>query len=177
MNEASSETEPQTQSHPRYGSQRKQASPEPLQRPAPEAYWLERKQYLANIRAIPELRRRYAKALLIYLLRRFLWSFGFFPIFIAFWVPLVMSWFDPVVMVTNLLPSLKSFVNANPEVQAHTEQTILMAWLSIGFFFAVFDFVLTPFKSPYQYEADVHMRIWEERQTSDKAEKRGEAES
>lgn len=133
----------------------------------PEAYWHERKQYLANIKGIPELRRRYLRSMLIYLLRRFLWSFGFFPVFIAFWVPFVLSWFNPVVMVTDLLPSLQAFVNANPEVQAHTEQTLIIAWLSIGFFFAVFDLVLTPFKSPYEYEADVHMRAWEQRYLED----------
>ncbi len=138
----------------------------------PEAYWFERKQYLADIRGIPELRRRYMKALLIYLLRRFLWSFGFFPIFIAFWVPLVLAWFNPVVMVTNLLPHLQAFVNANPEVQAHTEQTLVIAWVSIGFFFAVFDLVLTPFKSPYEYEADVHMRAWEHQHDQDDMQNR-----
>ena len=133
--------------------------------PAVEAYWVERKTYLEQIKGIPELRRRYWRAALIYLLRRFLWCFGFFPIFIAFWVPFVLSWFNPVVMVTNLLPSLENFVNANPEVQAGTEQTLLIAWVSIGFIFAVFDFVLTPFKSPYEYEADVHMRAWEQQQS------------
>ncbi|WP_227519916.1 DUF2189 domain-containing protein [Mangrovitalea sediminis] len=132
--------------------------------PVLEAYWVERKRYLEHIRKVPELRRRNIRATLIYLLRRFLWSFGFFPIFIAFWVPLVLSWFNPVVMVTRAMPSLQAFINANPEVQANTEQTLFIAWLSIGFIFAVFDLVLTPFKSPYEYEADVHMRAWEQEQ-------------
>lgn len=143
----------------------------PLQHsPALEAYWVERKRYLEHIRKVPELRRRNIRAVLIYLLRRFLWSFGFFPIFIAFWIPLVLSWFNPVVMVTRAMPSLQAFINANPEVQANTEQTLFIAWLSIGFIFAVFDLVLTPFKSSYEYEADVHMRAWEQLQKRQRQE-------
>lgn len=126
------------------------------------AYWAERRQYLERIRKVPEIRRRYMKAGLIYLVRRILWSFGFFPVFLAFWLPLVMASFNPVVMVSDLLPLLHDFVNANPEVQANTLSTLTIAWLSIGFFFLVFDFVLTPFKSPYQYEADVYMKAWEQ---------------
>ena len=127
-----------------------------------EAYWVERKRYLQAIKKIPELKKRYLKAILIYLLRRFLWSFTFFPVFIAFWVPLVLNRFNPVAMVQNLLPSLQAFVDANPQSQAATIETLFIAWFSIGFAFAVFDFILTPFKSPYEYEADVHMRTWEE---------------
>ncbi len=130
--------------------------------PRLEAYWLERKRYLEEIRGIPELRRRYFKALGIYLLRRFLWSFGFFPVFLGFWIPLVFSHFNPVAMVDAALPHLEEFVNATAQVQANTIETLLLSWLSIGFLFAVFDLVLTPFKSPYEYEADVHMRAWEE---------------
>lgn len=126
------------------------------------AYWLERRDYLARVRKAPELRQRYWRAIAIYTLRRTLWSFGFFPVFIAFWVPLVLSSFNPVVMINEVLPALESFVGANPEVQANTISTLVIAWLSVGFFFLVFDFVLTPFKSPYQYEADVHMRAWEQ---------------
>jgi len=132
--------------------------------PELEPYWIERRRYLQKVRGIPELRKRYAKAMAIYLLRRFLWSFGFFPVFIAFWVPLVLHWFNPVAMVANLLPALEAFVAATPQSQAATVNTLIIAWLSIGFIFAVFDLVLTPFKSPYEYEADVHMRAWEQRQ-------------
>lgn len=132
-------------------------------RPAPgiAAYWAERRHYLENIRKVPELRQKFVQALAIYILRRALWSFGFFPVFIAFWVPFVLVSFNPVVLVGELLPALESFLNANPEVQANTISTLVIAWLSIGFFFLVFDFVLTPFRSPYQYEADVYMRAWE----------------
>ncbi len=137
------------------------------QNPAAAAYWARRRQFLKDIRNVPELRRRYWRALAIYALRRVLWSFGFFPLFIAFWVPLVMASFNPVVMVAELLPSLQTFVNANPEVQANTISTLMIAWLSVGFFFLVFDFVLTPFKSPYQYEADVYMRSWERQHNLD----------
>lgn len=126
-----------------------------------EAYWLERKKYLQELKKIPELKIRYAKALAIYLLRRLLWSFAFFPIFIAFWVPFVLSRFNLVAMVSEWLPTLQSFVQSDPQAQAATMETLVIAWFSIGFTFAVFDMVLTPFKSPYEYEADVHMRAWE----------------
>lgn len=130
--------------------------------PELEAYWVERKRYLQKIRTIPELRRRYAKAGLSYLFRRLLWSFGFFPLFLGFWIPLVVARFNPVAMVQDLLPRLETFVAASPQVQATSVETLLVVWLSVGFIFAIFDFVLTPFKSPYEYEADVHMRAWEQ---------------
>ncbi|WP_421844553.1 hypothetical protein [Marinobacter algicola] len=131
---------------------------------APEvaAYWAERRRYLERIRRVPEVRQRYWRAIGMYLLRRLLWSFGFFPVFIAFWVPFVLSSFNPVVMASDLIPLLEGFVDANPEIQANTLSTLVIAWASIGFFFLVFDFVLTPFKSPYEYEADVYMRSWEQ---------------
>lgn len=128
--------------------------------PALEPYWIERRRYIARIRSIPELRRRYFRAMAVYLLRRFLWSFGFFPVFLAFWLPLVMARFNPVALVNDALPRLQHFVESNPEVQAYTLESLFTAWLSVGFLFAVFDLVLTPFKSPYEYEADVHMRAW-----------------
>lgn len=127
------------------------------------AYWAERGHYLASVRKVPEVRQRYRRAVAIYALRRALWSFGFFPVFIAVWVPLVMSSFNPVVLANDVIPALQAFVGANPEVQANTISTLVIAWLSVGFFFLIFDFVLTPFRSPYQYEADVHMRAWHQR--------------
>lgn len=141
--------------------------PQPAQAPTPHAtdvaaYWAERRLYLERIRKVPEMRQRYWRAMAIYLLRRVMWSFGFFPIFLAFWLPLVLASFNPVVMVGDLLPLLHQFVDSNPEVQANTLSTLTIAWFSVGFFFLVFDFVLTPFKSPYQYEADVYMRAWEQ---------------
>ncbi|MFN2360949.1 MAG: hypothetical protein ABR522_07710 [Marinobacter sp.] len=131
---------------------------------APEVatYWAERRRYLERIHRVPEIRQRYWRAIGIYLLRRLLWSFGFFPVFLAFWIPFVLSSFNPVVMASDLIPLLEGFVDANPEVQANTISTLVIAWGSVGFFFLVFDFVLTPFKSPYQYEADVYMRSWEQ---------------
>jgi hypothetical protein len=133
-----------------------------IQAPEVAAYWAERRRYLENIRRVPEVRQRFWRAVSIYLLRRVLWSFGFFPVFIAFWLPFVLSSFNPVVMATDLIPLLQSFVQANPEEQATTLSTLAIAWASIGFFFLVFDFVLTPFKSPYEYEADVYMQSWEQ---------------
>jgi len=126
------------------------------------AYWAERRRYLERIRRVPEIRQRYWRAIGMYMIRRVLWSFGFFPVFIAFWVPFVLSSFNPVVMASDLIPLLEGFVDANPEIQANTLSTLVIAWASIGFFFLVFDFVLTPFKSPYDYEADVYMRSWEQ---------------
>lgn len=131
---------------------------------APEvaAYWAERRRYLERVRKVPEIRQRFWREVAIYLLRRLLWSFGFFPIFIAFWIPFVLSSFNPVVMAADLIPLLQDFVDSNPEVQATTISTLAIAWTSIGFIFLVFDFVLTPFRSPYEYEADVYMRSWEQ---------------
>ncbi|RMF19096.1 MAG: hypothetical protein D6758_02750 [Gammaproteobacteria bacterium] len=129
-----------------------------------EAYWVERQRYIQEIRKIPEIRRRFYKELLIYALRRILWSFLFFPVFIAFWVPLVLSGFNPVILVQGLMPRLQEFLEAAPQTQAANIEMLVVAWLSIGFAFAVFDLILTPFRSPYTYEADVHMRVWEELQ-------------
>jgi hypothetical protein len=132
------------------------------QAPEVAAYWAERRRYLERIRKSPEVRQRFWREVAIYFARRLLWSFGFFPIFMAFWVPLVLSSFNPVVMASDLIPLLQDFVSANPEVQATTLSTVAMAWVSVGFFFLIFDFVLTPFRSPYEYEADVYMRAWEQ---------------
>ncbi|ERS81260.1 hypothetical protein Q672_08070 [Marinobacter sp. EVN1] len=139
-------------------------SPEKSHIDAPEvaAWWAERRQYLERIRKVPEIRQRFWREVAIYLLRRVLWSYGFFPIFIAFWLPFVLASFNPVVMAGDLIPLLQEFVNSNPEEQATTISTLMIAWLSIGSFFLIFDFVLTPFRSPYQYEADVYMKSWEQ---------------
>ncbi len=127
-----------------------------------EAYWHERKTYLRALAGLPEMRQRYARAVGVYLLRRFLWSFAFFPIFLAFWIPLILSRFNPVAMIQSILPNLQNFVNADPQQQAASIETFVIAWLSVGITFAVFDLILTPFQSPYDYEADVHMRAWTE---------------
>ncbi|MAL32485.1 MAG: hypothetical protein CMG84_03425 [Marinobacter sp.] len=139
-------------------------SPDKSHIDAPEvaAWWAERRQYLERIRKVPEIRQRFWREVAIYLLRRVLWSYGFFPIFIAFWLPFVLASFNPVVMAGDLIPMLQEFVNSNPEEQATTISTLTIAWLSIGSFFLIFDFVLTPFRSPYQYEADVYMKSWEQ---------------
>ncbi|PCM45415.1 hypothetical protein [Marinobacter sp. ANT_B65] len=132
------------------------------QAPEVAAYWAERRRYLERIRKSPEVRQRFWREVAIYLARRLLWSFGFFPVFMAFWVPLVLSSFNPVVLASDLIPLLEDFVNSNPEVQATMLSTFAIAWASVGFFFLIFDFVLTPFKSPYEYEADVYMKAWEQ---------------
>src|SRR5690554_999407 len=137
-------------------------TPKHIDAPEVAAWWAERRQYLERIRKVPEIRQRFWREVAIYLLRRLLWSFGFFPIFIAFWLPFVLSSFNPVVMASDMIPLLQGFVNSNPEQQATTISTLTIAWLSIGSFFLVFDFVLTPFRSPYQYEADVYMKSWEQ---------------
>jgi hypothetical protein len=107
------------------------------------AYWDERRRYLKSIRKTPAVRHHYWRAMALYLLRRVLWSFGFFPVFFAFWIPLVLAQFNPVVLANDTL------------------STLVIAWASIGCFFLIFDFVLSPFQSPYEYEADVYMRAWE----------------
>ncbi|PSF05404.1 hypothetical protein C7H09_15505 [Marinobacter fuscus] len=141
-----------------------QRTPDNRQIEAPEvaAWWAERRQYLERIRKVPELRQKFWREALFYIIRRLLWSFGFFPVFIAFWLPFVLASFNPVVMANDLIPLLQAFIDSNPEQQANSISTLLIAWLSIGSFFLVFDFVLTPFRSPYQYEADVYMKSWEQ---------------
>lgn len=132
------------------------------QTPEIAAYWEERRRYLESIRKSPDVRQRFWREVALYLARRLLWSFGFFPVVMAFWIPLVLSSFNPVVMASAMIPLLQDFVNSNPEIQATTLSTLGIAWASIGFFFLVFDFVLTPFRSPFEYEADVYMRTWEQ---------------
>lgn len=103
------------------------------QAPEVAAYWAERRRYLERIRKSPEVRQRFWREVIIYLARRLLWSFGFFPIFMAFWVPFVLASFNPVVMASDLIPLLQDFVGANPEVQATTLSTLAIAWASVGF--------------------------------------------
>lgn len=134
----------------------------PIEAPEVAAWWAERRRYLEQIRKVPELRHRFWKEVALYLLRRVLWSYGFFPVFMAFWLPFVLASFNPVVMATDLIPLLQSFVDSNPEQQATELSTLIIAWFSVGTFFMVFDFVLTPFRSPYEYEADVYMKAWEQ---------------
>lgn len=127
-------------------------------------YHNERRRYLARARRTPGLRQRYIRKLLGYLLLRGAWSFGFFPVVLAFWVPLVLAEFNPVVMVQSLLPYLEAFVLSNPEVQARTISMMATGWVSVGLFFFLFDVVINPFKSPFQQEADIHMRAWSQSQ-------------
>jgi hypothetical protein len=125
------------------------------------AYWDERRRYLKSIRKTPAVRHHYWRAVAVYLLRRVVWSFGFFPVFFAFWIPLVLAQFNPVVLANDTIALLQDFSGGNPELQANTLSTLLIAWASIGGFFLIFDFVLSPFRSPYEYEADVYMHAWE----------------
>lgn len=127
-------------------------------------YHKERRRYLARVRRNPGLRQRYLRKLAGYLILRAAWSFGFFPVVLAFWVPFVMAEFNPVVMVQSLLPHLEAFVLSNPEVQARTLSTLAAGWLSIGLFFFLFDVVINPFRSPFEQEVDIHMRAWSQSQ-------------
>ena len=127
-------------------------------------YYNERRRYLARVRRNTGLRQLYIRNLLGYLLLRGAWSFGFFPVVLAFWVPLVLSEFNPVVMVQSLLPHLEAFVLSNPEVQARTINMLVSGWLSVGLFFFLFDVLINPFRSPFQREADIHMRAWSQSQ-------------
>jgi hypothetical protein len=138
-----------------------QAPGDPVPAREVAAYWDERRRYLKSIRKTPAVRNHYWRAMAVYLLRRVLWSFGFFPVFFAFWIPLVLAQFNPVVLANDLIALLQDFTNSNPELQANTLSTLIIAWASIGGFFLIFDFVLSPFRSPYEYEADVYMRAWE----------------
>ncbi|MFW5825455.1 MAG: hypothetical protein ACOCVV_10880, partial [Marinobacter sp.] len=127
-------------------------------------YHNERRRYLARVRRNPGLRQQYLRSLIRYLLLRGAWSFGFFPVVLAFWVPLVLAEFNPVVMVQSLLPHLETFVSSNPEVQARTISMLVSGWVSIGLFFFLFDVIIHPFRSPFQQEADIHMRAWSQSQ-------------
>lgn len=127
-------------------------------------YHNERRRYLARARRNPGLRQRYLRNLLGYLLLRGAWSFGFFPVVLAFWIPLVLAEFNPVVMVQSLLPHLEAFVLSNPEVQARTLSMLVSGWVSVGLFFFLFDVLINPFRSPFQKEADIHMRAWSQSQ-------------
>lgn len=127
-------------------------------------YHNERRRYLARARRTPELRQLYIRNLLGYLLLRGAWSFGFFPVVLAFWVPLVLAEFNPVVMVQSLLPYLDAFVMSNPEVQARTLSMLVTGWVSVSLFFFLFDVLIHPFQSPFQKEADIHMRAWSQSQ-------------
>ncbi|GGY64246.1 hypothetical protein GCM10007071_08610 [Marinobacter zhanjiangensis] len=127
-------------------------------------YHNERRRYLARVRRSPGLRQRYIRKLLAYLLLRGAWSFGFFPVVLAFWIPLLLAEFNPVVMVQSLLPHLEAFVMSNPEVQARTISMLVSGWLSVGLFFFLFDVLINPFQSPFQKEADIHMRAWSQSQ-------------
>lgn len=137
---------------------------EPVRVPDSTDYHNERRRYLARARKSTSLRQKYLRSLLGYLLVRAAWSFGFFPVVLAFWVPLVMAEFNPVVMVQGLLPHLQAFVSSNPEIQARTVNTLLSGWLSVSLFFYLFDVVINPFRSPFQQEADIHMRAWSQSQ-------------
>ncbi len=146
-----------------------QAPGSPVRADEVTAYWNERRRYLKAIRKTPAVRNRYWRAIGVYLLRRVVWSLGFFPIFFAFWVPLALAQFNPVVLANNLIPLLQEFTGSNPELQANTISTLVIAWASVGGFFLIFDFVLSPFRSPYDYEADVYMRAWEQDQRHQKS--------
>ncbi|HET8848522.1 MAG TPA: hypothetical protein VFM78_01455, partial [Marinobacter sp.] len=61
----------------------------PIEAPEVAAWWAERRRYLEQIRKVPELRHRFWKEVALYLLRRLLWSYGFFPLVMAFWLPFV----------------------------------------------------------------------------------------
>jgi hypothetical protein len=123
-------------------------------------YVRERTRYIEELKRQPGMLRKLVTASVLYLTRRMIWSFGFFPIVIAFWLPLVFARFNPVVMVNNLLPSLQSFVQANPQAQAAALETVFIAWFSIGFAFTIFDLILTPFRNPLEQATKYHMQAW-----------------
>ena len=125
-----------------------------------QAYWAERRRFLGYLKRDSRIRRRNYSQFLSYFIRRVLWAFGFFPVFLALWIPLVMAKFNLVVLMVNLRPLMDDFINATPNIQASMIDTVLIAWLSIGVAFAIFDLILTPYQSPYKIELDTHMRAW-----------------
>ena len=125
-----------------------------------QAYWSERRRVLGFLKRDSRLKRRHYFKFLSYFFRRLLWAFGFFPVFLAFWIPLVMANFDLVVLMVNLRPLMDEFINAPTDVQSSMVDTIFIAWLSLGTAFAIFDLILCPYRSPYRTELDTHMRAW-----------------
>ncbi len=131
-----------------------------------EDYWQERHRFMEELRGIPEMRSRHRRAIIIYLARRLLWAFAFFPVFLVFWVNLVLFKFNLVALTTSLLPLMQGYVDSSLQQQATTLNTVVIAWFSIGLTYAIFDFVLTPYHSPYEQEAEIHMRVWEQLQAA-----------
>lgn len=146
------------------GTEPAQAVPPRPRVPDSNDYHAERRRYLSRARRNSGLRQIYLRDLLLYLLRRGAWSFGFFPVVLAVWLPFVLAGFNPVVMVQSLMPHLDAFVSSNPEVQARTLNHLMVGWVSVSLFFMLFDVILQPFRSPFQKEADVHMRAWSQSQ-------------
>jgi len=121
-------------------------------------YWKLRDSYMNDLKSDRELTRENRKRIAIYVLLKLLWSFGFFPIFLAVWIPLLLSHFNLVVFSQQLIELFTSFLAQSPNLQAATSESIFIAWASIGCMFMVFDLVLTPYRSPYEEQADAYMK-------------------
>src|SRR5690554_7449797 len=102
--------------------------------PEVAAWWAERRRYLEQIRKTPELRQQFRKEVALYLLRRALWCYGFFPVVIAFWLPFVLSSFNSVVIAHSLLPTVQVLVASNAAPQATTLRTLTLACLPLRSF-------------------------------------------
>jgi hypothetical protein len=121
-------------------------------------YWKIRESYLEQLKTDFKLKRENRKRILVYLFRKLLWSFGFFPVFLAVWIPLLLSHFNLVVFFQQLETLITSFLSQTPNLQAATTESIIIGWASIGCMFMVFDLVLTPYRSPYEEQADAYMK-------------------
>jgi hypothetical protein len=121
-------------------------------------YWKLRDSYMNDLKHDRELRKENRKRIAIYILRKLLWSFGFFPIFLAVWIPLLLSHFNLVVFSQQLIELFTSYLAQSPNLQAATSESIIIAWASIGCMFMVFDLVLTPYRSPFEEQADAYMK-------------------
>ncbi|GAA3920098.1 hypothetical protein [Litoribacillus peritrichatus] len=121
-------------------------------------YWKLRENYLTSLKDDKELKKENRKRVAVYVLRKLLWSFGFFPVFLTVWVPLLLSHFNLVVFSQQLIELFNGFLSQSPNLQAATSESIIIAWASIGCMFMVFDLVLTPYRSPFQEQADAYMK-------------------
>jgi len=121
-------------------------------------YWKLRESYLSALKNDRQLKKENRKRIAVYVLRKLLWSFGFFPIFLAVWIPLLLSHFNLVVFSQQIISLFTGFLAQSPNLQAATSESIFIAWASIGCMFMVFDLVLTPYRSPYQEQADAYMK-------------------
>lgn len=128
----------------------------------PEAYWAERRKFIQGLQRLPEFRRKHYSHLTHFLLKKTVWAYLFFPVFIAFWIPLIWFRFNAVALANGYLEALTGFVSSSPYEQSIIIERLALYWFSLGATYIIFDLIVTPFKSPIMKDSDAHMKVWEE---------------